>query len=199
MISLDAGFWVLVVIFGLVGMMRGWTKEVVATAGLVLSLFAQFWFGHVLVGVFGGGEASGVLNSAAAIKSQFLVRSLAHVTFAFFAYQGPALARQFSGGRFGDRARNRIQESSLGLIVGLINGYLIVGTVWGFLEYQIVDRSALALAPGIAYPFPAEVLTRPLVGTPAFELISKLPLPLLQDWLPLLVVVLFLFVIVAMI
>jgi hypothetical protein len=49
----------------------------------------------------------------------------------------------------------------------------------------------------MAYPF--DVLARPLVDSAAFGLIANLPLPLLQNWLPFLVVVLFLFVIVAMI
>ena len=194
MIALNAMFWILVVLFGLVGMMRGWTKEIVATAGLVLSLFAQLWFGHYLIALLGPQDAT----PEATMRSQFVIRSLVHITFAFFAYQGPTLARQFSGGRFGDKARGNIQESLLGFVVGMINGYLIVGAVWAFLEYNIVDREAIRYAMEIPYPFPVDIISRPLAGT-AYDLISKLPLPLLQGWLPLLVVVLFLFVIIAMI
>ena len=40
MITLDAWFWVMIVIFGVIGMLRGWTKEIITAAGLVLSLFA---------------------------------------------------------------------------------------------------------------------------------------------------------------
>lgn len=195
MIALNSMFWILLVLFGVVGMMRGWTKEIVATAGLVLSLFAQLWFGQFLVNLLGSQSTT----AEAAMRSQFFVRSFVHLIFAFFSYQGPSLARTVSGGRFGDKARGNIQESALGFVVGMINGYLIVGAVWAFLEYNISDRMAIPWPQEMAYPFPAEVITRPLAGTAAYELLSKLPLPLLQTWLPLLVVVLFLFVIIAMI
>lgn len=195
MISFQAFFWIMLVLFGVVGMLRGWTKEVVATAGLVLSLFAQLWFGHLLVGLFGSQTA----EPEQALRSQFIIRSVGHILFAFFAYQGPTLARQVSGGRFGDKARGSLQEASLGFIVGVINGYLIVGTIWSFLEFNIIDKAVVPFAPDTPYPFPIEIITRPLEGTAAYEMIAKLPLPLLEGWLPLLVVVLFLFVIIAMI
>jgi hypothetical protein len=191
MLSLYTLFWIMVVFFGLMGMLRGWTKEIIATSGLVLSLFAQLWFGQVLVGLV-------ARDSAEAIKTQFMVRSAAHILFAFFAYQGPTLVRQVARGRFGERARSNIQEAALGFIVGAINGYLIVGTIWSFLEYNIVDRVAIPYAITMPYPFPESIIARPTAG-PALDLITKLPLPLLQGWLPLLVVVLFLFVIIAMI
>ena len=191
MLSLHTLFWILVVFFGLIGMLRGWTREIIATSGLVLSLFAQLWFGQVLIGLVAQG-------SAEAIKNQFYVRAAAHIAFAFFSYQGPALVRHVAHGRFGDKARSGLQESTLGFIVGAINGYLIIGTLWSFLEYNIVDRVAIPYAITMPYPFPESIITRPASG-PALELIASLPLPLLQGWLPLLVVVLFLFVIIAMI
>lgn len=191
MLSLHTLFWMMVIFFGLMGMLRGWTKEIISTAGLVLSLFAQLWFGQVLVGLV-------ARDSVEVIKSQFYVRAAAHIAFAFFAYQGPTLVRQVARGRFGERARGNVQESVLGFVVGAINGYLIIGTLWSFLEYNIVDRMAIPYAMTMPYPFPESIITRPISG-PALDLIAKLPLPLLQGWLPLLVVVLFLFVIVAMI
>lgn len=195
MISIQTFFWIMLILFGVIGMMRGWTKEVVATAGLVLSIFAQLWFGHLLVGLFGS-QTSGTEE---AVRSQFIVRSVAHILFAFFAYQGPTLARTVSGGRFGDKARGGLQEASLGFIVGVINGYLIVGTIWSFLEFNIIDKAVVPFPAGSPYPFPLDIITRPVAGSAAFEMISKLPLPLLEGWLPLLVVALFLFVIIAMI
>ncbi|MEN8097759.1 MAG: CvpA family protein [Chloroflexota bacterium] len=191
MISLYTLFWITIFFFSLVGMLRGWTKEIVATAGLVLSLFAQLWFGHHLVGMF-------ARNSPDVMKTQFVVRSIMHIVFAFFAYQGPTLVRQVTGGRLTERARGTVQEAILGFVVGAINGYLIVGGIWSFLENNIVDRMAIPYAPATPYPFPVEIITRPLTG-PAMALIASLPLPALQSWLPLLLVVLFLFVLVAMI
>ena len=196
MISLYTLFWFMVVFFGLIGMLRGWTKEIIATSGLVLSLFAQLWFGNLLVGLFG--SSPGGLTEEA-MRTHFFVRSAAHILFAFFAYQGPTLVRQVSGGRFGERTRGSVEEAVLGFIVGAINGYLLVGAVWSFLECHIVDRMTITCNPLGYYPFPADIISRPLSGEPAYALLQKLPFPMLQGWLPLLMVVLFLFVIVAMI
>ena len=195
MISFPAMFWIIVVSFGAIGMMRGWTKEVIVSAGLVLSLFAQLWFGDILINLFRS-EGS---TSEELMRSQFMIRSAAHVLFAFFAYQGPAVARQVSGGRFGEKARGNIQESLLGFVVGIINGYLLAGAVWSFLEFDIVNKVVTQYPMEWGYPFPAEIISRPLIGSAAYEMVSKMPLPLLQSWLPLLVIVLFLFVIIAMI
>jgi hypothetical protein len=191
MITLDAWFWVMIVIFGVIGMLRGWTREIITAAGLVLSLFALHWFGAIVVGPFAGGAVTDVDR----IKTQFYVCSTIHLLFAFFSYQGPTLVRQVSGGRFGEKARGAIEESLLGFVVGAINGYLMVGGLWAFLEYDIVAK--VGYTAGALYPFSA--LIRPEVGSAAFKLVSNLPLPLLEGWLPFLVVVLFLFVIIAMI
>ena len=133
MITLDAWFWIMIVIFGVIGMLRGWTKEIVASAGLVLSLFALQWFGHFLILPLAGDA----VTEADRMEAQFYVCSLVHLMFAFFSFQGPAVVRQVSGGRFGERARGAIQESLLGFVVGAINGYLIVGSLWAFLEYDL--------------------------------------------------------------
>ncbi len=195
MISFPALFWVIVVSFGVIGMMRGWTKEVIVTAGLVLSLFTQLWFGDFLIDLFRPDGST----SEELMRSQFTIRSAAHVLFAFFAYQGPALARQVSGGRFGEKARSNIQESLLGFVVGIINGYLLAGAVWSFLEFDIAKKVVTQYPMEWSYPFPVEIISRPGIGSTAFEMVSNMPLPLLQGWLPLLVIVLFLFVIIAMI
>ncbi len=196
MISLYTLFWITVIFFGVIGMLRGWTKEIVATSGLVLSLFAQLWFGGMLVGLFD--PMNGELGEEA-MRTHFFVRSAAHMLFAFFAYQGPTVVRQVSGGRFGERTRGNVEEAVLGFVVGAINGYLLVGTIWSFLECHIADKMTITCNPLGHYPFPSEIISRPVEGAAAFAMLDKLPFPLLQGWLPLLMVVLFLFVIVAMI
>lgn len=195
MITLDAWFWIMIAIFGIIGMLRGWTKEILTAAGLVLSLFALHWFGDVLIGPFAG--SAGTVSER--IKTQFNVCAAVHLLFAFFSYQGPTLVRQVSGGRLGERARGALEESLLGFVVGALNGYLMFGALWSFLEYDVVTKLPFATEYMGDFVYPYSVLTRPAVGTTAYKLIASLPLPLLEGWLPFLVVVLFLFVIIAMI
>lgn len=198
MISLGTLFWLMIVLFGLIGSLRGWTKEVIALSGLVLSLFALNFMGAILVGFVSSGTAEGVLGGGSVERRQFWVLTLIHLIIAFFSYQGPA----FAGARVRDRLRVRdnIQDKILGGLVGSINGYLLVGALWAFLEYRIISQGQwLRLDPGLPYVFNESVIIRPAIDTGAYTLMANLPIPLLAPYLPILVVVVFLFVIVVMI
>ena len=98
----------------------------------------------------------------------------------FFSYQTRAL-----GGSRGD-GRSNLQESMLGALVGGINGYLIWGSLWYFM-----DINNYPLAPAVIAPSP---------GSPSDQALQLLPLVLLGggvngngDLLAVAVIVLFLF------
>jgi hypothetical protein len=106
----------------------------------------------------------------------------------FFGYQGPMLITFATQQRVqANRARETIQEGLLGLIVGLLNGYLILGAIWWYLNEA-------------QYPF--DFMVSPVAyfaGTESasVRLIEMLPLAYLASpWLDILVVVAFVVVIV---
>ena len=192
MLSLGTLFWLMILFFGIIGSLRGWTREVIATSGLILSLFAINQFGNLILGLAPIGA------STPPDRQRFYYLAILHLVIAFFSYQGPA----FAGARLGDRLRVRdnFQDKLLGLIVGALNGYLIVGSLWSFLEYRVqATGDWLRLAPGEFYPFDLTVLARPDVTAGLDALMGRLPLPLLSPYLPFLVVIVFLFVIIVMI
>lgn len=199
MISLGTVFWLMVAFFALIGTLRGWTREIIATSGLILSLFALNQFGFFLISLLGAAAdaTTAPVDVMGIRRQQFYILTTVHLLIAFFSYQGPALA----GRRLGDRLRVRdsLQDKVLGAIVGAVNGYLIIGTLWTFLEYQVTADGYFRLPPGEFYPFDTISLIRPGLESPLISLIEKLPLPLLSPYLPFLVVVVFLFVIVVMI
>jgi uncharacterized membrane protein required for colicin V production len=200
MISLGTWFWLMVAFFALIGTLRGWTKEIIATSGLVLSLFALNQFGADMVALLGAAADATQpdFDPLAIRRQQFYILTAVHLIITFFSYQGPTLA----GARLSERLRVRdsLQDKVLGAIVGAVNGYLIVGTIWTFLEYNVVDAGIWqALDPTASYPFDLAVMTRPTVEMGLASLIQKLPLPALSPYLPFLVVIVFLFVIIVMI
>lgn len=199
MISMGTFFWLMVAFFALIGTLRGWTKEIIATSGLVLSLFALNQFGFLLISLLGAAAdvSTNPVDMTSIRRQQFYILASVHLIIAFFSYQGPA----FAGRRLGDRLRVRdsLQDKVLGALVGALNGYLIIGTLWTFLEYQVGAGGYVKLPIGEPYPFDPIALVRPGVESPLLSLIDKLPLPLLAPYLPFLVVVVFLFVIVVMI
>lgn len=182
MISLQAFFWLMVGFFALIGALRGWTREVIATAGLVLSLFALNQLGNVLLSFAGLAIDPNVpITDINSQRQRFYIYSAMHILIAFVSYQGPLLA----GSRIGDRLRVRdtFQDKIMGALVGSVNGYLIVGTLWWYLH-------------SLGYPFDPTTLSAP---QNLEWMIAWLPIPLLGAYLPLLVVAVFLFVIVVLI
>ena len=45
MVPLNIVFWVLVLIFGMVGALRGWAKEILVSFSIILALFLRLVFG----------------------------------------------------------------------------------------------------------------------------------------------------------
>ncbi|MEM7336553.1 MAG: CvpA family protein [Chloroflexota bacterium] len=198
MISLETLFWLMIVLFGVIGSLRGWTKEVIATSGLVLSLFFINFAAFDIINFVSGSSPEAMLVDGSIAKRHFYALAVLHVIIAFFSYQGPA----FAGARVRDRLRIRdsVQDKILGSIIGGLNGYLLIGALWAFLEYQSTGRSEWKqLDAGVQYVFQDTTITRPIIESSATAIMNNLPIDLLSPYLPVLVVVVFLFVIVVMI
>lgn len=197
MLSLTAAFWIMVGLFALVGSMRGWTKEVVVTSALILALFTINQFFSTIFGFIGWNNSLDPLPDNIR-RWEFYLMSAFLLLIAFFGYQGPALARS----RVGDRLtrRDNLQDKVLGFLVGGTNGWLVVGSIWAFLEYKFISASNwVRYADGIPYPFTGPNITRPPYAMA--EIVNNLPIPVLTQSpyiLPLLLVVVFLFVLVVL-
>lgn len=158
MVSLNVIFWTFVILFGMIGAMRGWARELLVTFGVILSLFilsVMERFVPFIQDLLASGEH----------VTLFWVRTLLVVGMVFFGYQTPNIPRLAETGRF---MRDRFQDSLLGIFLGAINGFLIFGSIWYFLS----DAN---------YPF--EIITPPVAGTPGAEAAEAL-LPFLPpEWL----------------
>jgi uncharacterized membrane protein required for colicin V production len=154
MISLNFFFWMLVVLFGLIGMMRGWAKELLVTFSVVLALaFERLLERYVpLVNTLPVNETP-----------LFWIRVIILLTLVFFGYQTVALPR-FAG----KAAREKLQDSLLGFVLGALNGYLVIGTIWFYLDQA-------------QYPF-GDYITAPVPGTPMGDAALNL-LPILAPHL----------------
>jgi uncharacterized membrane protein required for colicin V production len=84
MISLFWLFWIFIALFALVGTLRGWSKEVIAMAGLILSLYTIRQFGWPIVRLLGGGSE---VTQEARVQ-HLIVLALSHLVMGLFSYQG---------------------------------------------------------------------------------------------------------------
>jgi hypothetical protein len=196
MISLGTVFWLMILLFGLMGMLRGWTREVLVITAVVLALFTLNQFAPPLFGLLG--HPASVAVTPAQWRQEFYILAVILGLITFFGYQGPAVIGRGIVDRL--RPRDTVQEKILGMLAGAVNGYLVIGSLWSFLEFKVVTPSNWERFPlNIPYPFPATVMLRPspdLTG-----LIENLPIPLLTSApyiIPVLLVLVVLFVLVVL-
>ncbi len=147
MVPLNTVFWGMVFLFGMIGAMRGWAKEIMVTCGILLALFVQQIVGQfvlkpgnpylpMLLHVSPDIPAPGAYD-----KTQFAICTILLFVLTFFGYAGPTLAARAGS----SVARERLQDALLGLFIGLLNGYMLFGVLWFYL-----DKNAYAIGGIIA-------------------------------------------------
>jgi uncharacterized membrane protein required for colicin V production len=158
MISLTVLFYIFIFIFAMIGAIRGWAKEVVATFSTFLALFIL----SVLQTYMPAVQAF-LANSPVSSQVTFEILVLGVVVFA--GYQAPNLPMLVDNQRF---MRDRLQDTILGLIIGAFNGYMILGSIWYFIH-----------AAGYPYSFVLEPIAGTAPGQTAMQIIQLLP----PNWL----------------
>lgn len=135
MVSLTVLFGTFVILLGVIGAMRGWAKELLVTSALVLGLFLNSILATYI-------RPYQVLMETAPPGTIFLVQAGLLLLLAFFGYQTPKIQALQP-----KLVRERFEEVALGLFMGLLNGFLLVGSIWFYLNatgYQMTD---LVIAP----------------------------------------------------
>jgi uncharacterized membrane protein required for colicin V production len=137
MMSLVYIFWMYVILFAVIGLLRGWAKELLVAFSVIVALTLN----HVLR------KYVPVVNQLPQEStSLFWVLSTVLVALVFFGYQTVALLPHLQS----KATRERLQDSLFGLIVGGINGYLIAGTILFYLvqtQYQVFPNVVLPPSP----------------------------------------------------
>lgn len=149
MMQLSTFMWFLAAFFAVIGFLRGWQKELIALVGIILAQFALFRFDPFLRTIFFGFDA----------QQLFVAEFVAFVVIIFLVYQ----TEQIGGG--GVRDDDDVQEGLVGSLFGAVNGYLIGGGIWYFLDIH-------------GYPID-DFVTAPAVGTPAQQSIDLMPMMIL--------------------
>ena len=122
MISLVVLFWIFIVLFAVIGAMRGWSKEILVTSALVLALFLNAIMANYV-------PFYQNLISTELASTRFVLLSLPILLLAFAGYQSPRLTALQ-----GKLTRERIEGVLLGLVVGILNGYLLAGSLLYYLQ-----------------------------------------------------------------
>ncbi len=177
MVSLNIVFWLFIVVFAAIGAMRGWAKELLVSFSIILALFIISVLDTYVTPMqpFLNGQNS----------TSFWTQSLIVLILAFFGYQTPNIPRVPSS----KLGRDKLQDALFGLVLGAFNGYLIIGSLWFFLDQA-----------KYFYNF----ISAPVPGTPAGDAALRLIANLPPEWLTIpavyfAIAVAFLFVVVVFI
>ncbi len=161
MVSLVVVFWMYVILFGIIGAMRGWAKELLVTFAVILALFfitVLEVFVPFIRDILSFGNGAPL----------FWIRIGITAVLVLFGYQTPNIPKFSGSNRF---ARERLQDVLLGIFIGMVNGYFVMGSVWWFLNDAKYPFPTVVSAPTgdlltLVDKYMA-VLPPALLGTPA--------------------------------
>lgn len=158
MISLTALFGLLVIIFGIIGAMRGWAKELLVTSAIVLGLFLNSILATYI-------QPYQTLMATAPLGTILSMQAGVLLLLAFFGYQTPKIQALQP-----KLVRERFEEILLGGFMGLLNGFLLVGSIWFYLHQTGYGTTDLVIAP-------EGELAKQIDGLMAYMPPSLLPIP----------------------
>ncbi len=150
MVELYSMMWIFALGFGIIGFLRGWNQELVATGGLLLAMFAILQFDNA---------TRGLLFFTLPREQIFLIELAILLFITFTVYQN----RELRGVQA--RARNNLGAGVLGAVVGFLNGYLLGGGIWYLLDIN-------------EYPF-QQFISAPAVNSPSAQNVNAIPLVLM--------------------
>jgi hypothetical protein len=123
MIGMNILLVIFIFLFGVIGYVRGGTKEALVTAAMILALYIIIIFEKYIPFIRDMAAQSG--------GSILTFRLIVIGVLLFFGYQTPNHPKAAAGDRFEKEGQ---PEFILGIIFGALNGYLIFGTVWYYLN-----------------------------------------------------------------
>ena len=115
MMSISYIFWMYVLLFAIIGAMRGWAKELLVAFSVVTALAVNLLLEKYIPLVRDLDKAS---------SSVFWIRTIILIALVYFGYQTVSISRFAS-----KAARERLQDSLFGAVLGGLNGYLVAGTI----------------------------------------------------------------------
>ncbi len=116
-------FLSIIAIFGVVGIVRGYHRELGVTTMLLVALFVTEFVPVYLGSYLNRFVGQATDGSAAQIaRTTDLIWILVLIVITYISYQGETLTFPGAG-----------SNAFLGLLIGLLNGYLFAGSIWYFL------------------------------------------------------------------
>ncbi|MGA7194107.1 MAG: CvpA family protein [Anaerolineales bacterium] len=121
MMSILYVFWSYVIVFAVVGLLRGWAKELLVVFSVILALALTVLLRQYVPIVRNFSDSSIEL---------FWLEVIILIALVYFGYQTVALVPHLQS----KATRERLQDALFGFILGAVNGYLIAGSLFFYLN-----------------------------------------------------------------
>jgi Colicin V production protein len=116
MMSIVYVFWMYVILFAVIGAMRGWAKELLVAFSVITALAVNLLLEKYIPLV------RDLPKNAASL---FWIRTIILLALVYFGYQTVASIPRLAS----KAARERLQDALFGAVLGGINGYFVAGTI----------------------------------------------------------------------
>jgi uncharacterized membrane protein required for colicin V production len=134
MMSVVYVLWMYVILFAVIGWMRGWAKELMVSFSVVTALAVNYLLRRYVPVMQNIDEHS---------SAMFWIRSVILMGLVYFGYQTVISVQRLAA----KAGRERLADSLFGAVMGGFNGYLIAGT----LLFYLISANYTAL-PNIIIP-----------------------------------------------
>jgi hypothetical protein len=142
MMSIFYVFWMYVILFGMIGWLRGWVKELIVAFSVITALAANAILRQYL---------PIVANLDIKSPELFWIRVSILAALTFFGYQTVGIVPHLAS----KANRERLVEALFGMVLGAINGYLIAGTILFYIDQagypfkDVISAPTGSLAPAV--------------------------------------------------
>lgn len=155
-------FLTLIAMFGAIGVVRGYQRELGVTTMLLLALFVISFFMSTGLGDRVASALTGLGMSEAQLDTTIdLVAVVVLLVVTFISYQGLGLVYPGSG-----------QNHFLSLLIGLLNGYLCAGSCWWYLDSAGWPLGKVTDAYTPLYEFLVQLLPPAIFGWQFYILVA---------------------------
>ncbi|MCY3935333.1 MAG: CvpA family protein [Chloroflexi bacterium] len=144
MIDLRILILLAVFVFVYIGSRRGFSLELISSAGILLAMFALHQFDALIRNELLSGGSAGLHLLVQVLLFTGIVSAAYHTR----AVIGSRLWARVTGERLNQRSQ--FQEGILGGLIGAVNGYLISGSVWYYIhmnDYPLWAEGAINVNP----------------------------------------------------
>lgn len=155
-------FLVVIAIFGAVGLVRGYQRELGVTTMLLFTLFILEFLTDGPFGERINSFLTGAGMSASSLETMWALVAVGVILLVtFISYQGLGLVYPGSG-----------KNAFVSLLVGLINGYLFAGSIWYYLASANYPLADVVPDYSAFYDFFVQILPPAIFGWEFFILLA---------------------------